>query len=144
MRNSFLIATMAMLVCTSLPVIGAYALSSLRWRGRSTFGLFLLVTQMLPEMLIVIPLYVLFRRLNLLDNIPTLSLIDAAFALPICIWILKNVFDTMPEVLDAGCRRRLYRTECACGTSSCPYPCRAWSPSPSCLSFLPGTNICLP
>src|SRR5258707_8661276 len=45
LRNSFLIAVMAMLVCTALAVLGAYALSSLRWRGRSTFGLFLLVTQ---------------------------------------------------------------------------------------------------
>jgi multiple sugar transport system permease protein len=103
LRNSFLIAVMAMLICTALAVLGAYALSSLRWRGRSTFGLFLLVTQMLPEILIVIPLYVLYRRLNLLDNLATLAMVDAAFALPICIWILKGVFDTVPsEVLDAA------------------------------------------
>ena len=53
---------MAMLLCTALTVLGAYALSSLRWKGRSTFGLFLLVTQMLPEILIVIPLYIIYRR----------------------------------------------------------------------------------
>ena len=92
-----------MLVCTALSVLGAYALSSLRWKGRSAFGLFLLVTQMLPEILIIIPLYVLYSRLNLLDNLGTLAAIDAAFALPICIWILKGVFDTVPrEVLDAA------------------------------------------
>ncbi|MBA3946579.1 MAG: carbohydrate ABC transporter permease [Herpetosiphonaceae bacterium] len=102
-RNSFLIATMSMLLCTSLTVLGAYALSSLRWKGRSMFGLFLLVTQMLPEILIVIPLYVIYRRLNVLDNLPALSVVDAAFALPVCIWILKGVFDTVPtEVLDAA------------------------------------------
>ncbi|MEZ4727379.1 MAG: carbohydrate ABC transporter permease [Caldilineaceae bacterium] len=103
LRNSFLIASMSMLICTALSVLGAYTLSNLRWRGRSTFGLFLLVTQMLPEILIVIPLYILYRRLNMLDNLPALSLVDAAFALPICIWILKGVFDTIPpEVLDAA------------------------------------------
>jgi multiple sugar transport system permease protein len=103
LRNSFLIAVMAMLLCTALAVLGAYALSSLRWKGRSLFGLFLLVTQMLPEILIVIPLYIIYRRLNLLDSIPALSLVDTAFALPICIWILKGVFDTVPtEVLDAA------------------------------------------
>lgn len=102
-RNSFLIAVMAMLVCTALSVLGAFAFSSLRWRGRSTFGLFLLVTQMLPEVLIVIPLYVLLRQLGLLDSLPVVSLIDASFALPICIWILKGVFDTVPsEVFDAA------------------------------------------
>lgn len=103
LRNSFLIATMSMLVCMSLTVLGAYALSSLRWRGRSLFGLFLLITQMLPEILIVIPLYIIYRRLNMLDSMPALSLVNAAFALPICIWILKGVFDTVPpEVLDAA------------------------------------------
>lgn len=103
LRNSFLIATMSMLLCTALAVLGAYTLSSLRWRGRSTFGLFLLITQMLPEILIVIPLYIIYRRLNLLDSLPAVSLVDVAFALPICIWILKGVFDTVPlEVLDAA------------------------------------------
>ena len=103
LRNSFLIATMVMLLCTALAVPGAYALSRLRWRGRSWFGLFLLVTQMLPEILIIIPLYIIYRRLNMLDSLPALSLVNAAFALPICIWILKGVFDTIPsEVLDAA------------------------------------------
>jgi len=103
LRNSLLIATMSMLLTMALTVLGAYALSSLRWKGRPLFGLFLLVTQMLPEILIVIPLYIIYRRLNMLDSLPALSLVDTAFALPICIWILKGVFDTVPsEVLDAA------------------------------------------
>ena len=103
LRNSLLIATMAMLLCTALTVLGAYTLSNLRWKGRSTFGLFLLVTQMLPEILIIIPLYRIYRQLDLLNSLPALALINTAFALPICIWILKGVFDTIPtEVLDAA------------------------------------------
>jgi multiple sugar transport system permease protein len=101
--NSFLIASISMLICMALTVPGAYVLSRLRWWGRSWFGLFLLVTQMLPEILIIIPLYMIYRRLNMLDSLPALSLVDAAFALPVCIWILKGVFDTVPmEVLDAA------------------------------------------
>ena len=81
LRNSFLIAVMTMLLCMALSVLGAFALSNLRWPGRNLFGLFLLVTQMLPEVLILIPLFIL----------------------PICIWILKGVFDNVPpEVLDAS------------------------------------------
>lgn len=103
LRNSFLIAVMTMLLCMALSVLGAFALSNLRWPGRNLFGLFLLVTQMLPEVLILIPLYILYRRLNMLNSIPSLALIDAAFILPICIWILKGVFDNVPaEVLDAS------------------------------------------
>jgi multiple sugar transport system permease protein len=103
LRNSFLIASMAMLVSTALSVLGAYALSSLRWKGRSAFGLFLLVTQMLPEILVIIPIYVLYHRFDLTNSLPPLALVDVAFVLPICIWILKGVFDTIPEeVLDAA------------------------------------------
>lgn len=103
LRNSFMIAVMAMLISTALSVFGAYALSSLRWKGRSSFGLFLLVTQMLPEILVLIPLYVIYRQFNMLNSLPALSLVNTAFVLPICIWILKGVFDTIPgEVLDAA------------------------------------------
>jgi multiple sugar transport system permease protein len=94
---------MTMLLCTALSVLGAYALSGLRWRGRPLFGLFLLVTQMLPEVLVLIPIFMIYRKLNMLNSLPALGLIDAAFILPICIWILKGVFDTVPsEVLDAA------------------------------------------
>jgi multiple sugar transport system permease protein len=103
LRNSLVIATLTMLVCMILSVMGAYALSSLRWRGRSTFGLFLLLTQMLPEIMLLIPIYVLYRRLDLQDKLSSLALINAAFALPVCILILKGVFDAVPmEVLDAA------------------------------------------
>jgi multiple sugar transport system permease protein len=103
LRNSFLLASMSMLICTGLSVLGAYALSSLRWWGRTSFGFFLLITQMLPEMLIVIPVYLIYRRLDLVDSLPGVAIVAAAFALPVCIWILKGVFDTVPhEVLDAA------------------------------------------
>jgi multiple sugar transport system permease protein len=103
LKNSFVIATMSMLLVTSLSVLGAYALSSLRWRGRSLFGLFLLVTQMLPEILVLVPLYILYNQLEQLNSLPALAVVDAAFALPVCIWILKGVFDAVPpEVLDAA------------------------------------------
>jgi len=92
-----------MLLCLALTVLGAHALSSLRWPGRSTFGLFLLVTQMLPATLIIIPPSIISRGLGMLDSLPALSMVNAAFALPICIWILKGVFDTVPkECLDAA------------------------------------------
>ena len=103
LRNSFLIAMLTMLICMILSVMGAYALSGLRWPGRNLFGMFLLVTQMLPEMLVLIPIYGIYRSLALLNNLTSLAVIDAAFILPICIWILKGVFDTVPpEILDAA------------------------------------------
>ncbi|MBI1282583.1 MAG: ABC transporter permease subunit [Anaerolineaceae bacterium] len=108
--NSIVLATITTFICTGLAILGAYALSGKRWRGQGLFGLMLLMTQMLPEALIVIPLYATIDKLHLKDSLVTLALVDTAFVLPICIWILKNVFDTIPyEIRDAalvdGCTR---------------------------------------
>ncbi len=108
--NSVLLASMTTILSLLLSILGAYALAGRRWRGQNLFGLMLLMTQMLPEALILIPLYATVDKLQLKNNLPTLALIDTAFVLPICIWILKNVFDTIPsEIRDAamvdGCTR---------------------------------------
>ncbi len=68
----------------------------LRWRGKAAFGLLLLMTQMLPEALVVIPVYAMCRNLGLSDSLPALSLVDVAFILPICIWILEE-FASIPS-----------------------------------------------
>jgi multiple sugar transport system permease protein len=108
--NSIVLAIMTTIFCLVLSIFGAYALSGKRWRGQGLFGIMLLMTQMLPEALIVIPLYSTLDKLHLRDSLLTLAMVDTAFALPICIWILKNVFDTIPtEIRDAalvdGCTR---------------------------------------
>lgn len=102
-ENSVLLATMATVLCLALTVIGAYALSGKPWRGQGLYGFLLLMTQMLPEALVVIPIYATVAKLGLKNNLLVLAMVDTAFALPICIWILKNVFDTIPsEIRDAG------------------------------------------
>ncbi len=108
--NSIALASMTTILSLILSTFGAYALAGRRWRGQNLFGLMLLMTQMLPEALILIPLYATIDKLQLKNNLPTLALVDTAFVLPICIWILKNVFDTIPtEIRDAamvdGCTR---------------------------------------
>jgi ABC-type glycerol-3-phosphate transport system permease component len=70
----------------------------------------ILVTQMLPGTLLVIPLYLLFKQLGLLDTHVGLILAYATFALPFSIWMLKGYFDTIPvEIEEAaivdGCSR---------------------------------------
>lgn len=93
--NSILLATMTTALVLVLAVLGSFAMTFLKWRGKAAFGLLLLMTQMLPEALVVIPIYAMYRDLGLADSLPALSLIDAAFILPICIWVLKNAFDTI-------------------------------------------------
>jgi multiple sugar transport system permease protein len=102
--HSTLLSLVATAICVVMAVLGAYALSTGRWRGRALFGMFLLATQMLPEALIVVPIFRIFTQVPLIgwdfrDNLFGLSLIDAAFIMPIGVWILKNLFDTIPREL---------------------------------------------
>ena len=101
--NSLFISILSTVLCLALAILGGYALSSLRWRGRNVFGVALFFTQMLPEALIIIPIFIILRQLRLLENLPAVSLVNTAFVLPIGIWILKGVFDAVPrEIREAA------------------------------------------
>ncbi len=110
LTNSTWVAAGTTVVCLVFSILGAYALSSFRWHGRTVFSFGLLGTQMLPDALLVIPIFIIFRQLFLLDTLQGLVLVDAAFAIPVTIWILKGFFDSIPtEIEDAalidGCSR---------------------------------------
>lgn len=101
--NSAFIATITMALVTLLSILGAYAISWFKWRGRTGFALLLLFTQMLPEALIVIPIYKLYSQLHFLNNLPALALIHAAFVVPVGVWILRPAFLSIPkEVYEAA------------------------------------------
>jgi multiple sugar transport system permease protein len=100
--NSFLyssLATLGLLV-SSIPV--AYAFSRLRWRGRDAVFLIVLVALMLPPQVTVVPLYVMWAKLDLVGSLWPLILpnwFGDAFA----IFLLRQFFLTIPEeYLDAA------------------------------------------
>jgi multiple sugar transport system permease protein len=102
--NSTVLSLLTTVIVVILAVLGAYTLSAMRWRGRSGFAIFLLMTQMLPEALIIVPIFRIYRDLDWRDSLATLALIDAAFILPIGIWVLKNLFDTIPKEIQEAAR----------------------------------------
>lgn len=101
--NSTQVALMVTAICLVLSLFGAYALSKLRWKAKPAFGFFILLTQMMPGAIIIVPVLRLYRNLGMVNSLPALAFVQAAFALPICVWILKNVFDSVPgEVMEAA------------------------------------------
>ena len=78
-------------------------MSRLRWRGKLPFGFMLLLTQMMPGAVIVVPVFKFFREENLTGHLWAVALLHAAFILPIGVWILMRLFSALPEdVLDAA------------------------------------------
>jgi multiple sugar transport system permease protein len=100
--NSFIYASLGTLglLVSSIPV--AYAFSVLRWRGRDVLFLVVLVALMLPPQVTVVPLYVMWAKLNLVGSLWPLIIpnwLGDAFA----IFLLRQFFLTIPqEYLDAA------------------------------------------
>jgi multiple sugar transport system permease protein len=101
-------STMVSLASTGLSILvsapAAFVLSRFRSAALTTFSVAILVTQMLPATLLVIPMYFLFRTLRLLDSLSGLVLVYTAFAIPLSVWILRGFFDTIPRELEESAK----------------------------------------
>jgi len=107
---STFVASLTVIGPLILVIPAAYALSRLYWVGRSAFGLMLLFTQMMPGAVVVAPVLMLYRSLGWTDNLWALALLHTAFVVPLCAWVLKTSFDSVPkEIIEAalidGCDR---------------------------------------
>ncbi len=98
--SSIVVSGATTLVGLSLAVSAAYALSRFRFPGKDAGMQVLLVTQMFPATLMLVPLYSILQTLGLLDNIAGLVLVYATSSLPFCVWMLKGYFDTIPRELE--------------------------------------------
>jgi multiple sugar transport system permease protein len=100
----FLNSTFVALATTALSVLiglnAALGLSRYRTRLTGLFGVIILITQMLPATLLVIPMFIIFRNLGLIDSLGGLVVANLAFALPLAIWVLKGFFDSIPREIE--------------------------------------------
>jgi multiple sugar transport system permease protein len=109
-KNSVIVTTGTTLLCLTVATLAAYAFSRYPFRGSSGVMVGVLATQMFPQGMLLILLYLIFLRLKLINTYPALILANTTFAIPFAIWILKGFFDTIPrEIEDAalidGCNR---------------------------------------
>jgi multiple sugar transport system permease protein len=102
--NSTIVALGTTVFSIALGIPLAYALSRFSFTGKAVVGLLLLMTQMLPEALMVVPLFSLYRRFDLLDSLLGLVLANTAFVLPIVALVLKGAIDGLPRELEEAAR----------------------------------------
>jgi multiple sugar transport system permease protein len=95
--HSLEVGLLVTIIVLFFATLAGYALSALRWTGRTAFGFFLFFTQMMPEAMIVIPIYTMYRQLHVTESLPALAVVDAAFVIPVGSWILKAMFDSVPQ-----------------------------------------------
>lgn len=108
--NSMIISLGAMAIAVVLAVPASYGIAKYRFRGRKAMLLSFLVTQMLPVSVLLTPLFILFRNMNLYNTWGSAMLADATIGIPFSILILKNYFAAIPGDLEEaayidGCNR---------------------------------------
>lgn len=104
MGNSAVVAFGTTLLSLVLATMAAYALSRYKFVGKGPAGFLFFATQMLPEALLVVPLYSLFAALGLLNQLGGLILVNTAFAMPVALFILKSAIDNIPYELEESAR----------------------------------------
>ncbi|GLS18446.1 sugar ABC transporter permease [Labrys miyagiensis] len=110
MGHSLIIALGTVVVGLGVSVTAAYAFSRFRFFGRKAIMLQFLLVNMFPVVLLILPLFVLMRRLGLLDTHLSLILANATVAIPFAVWMLTSYVGAIPRSLDEaamidGCSR---------------------------------------
>ena len=98
--NSFKVATISTVLTVLISMYAAYAIARIRFPGQYAYGLLLLVTQMFPHILLVIPLFLIIQRLGLFNTHTALIVAYTAFSLPFTIWLLRGFFEAIPQELE--------------------------------------------
>lgn len=100
MLNSLIVSIFTMLIALGLGSFAAYGFARFKFRGNFWLRMSMLVPQMLPPITIIVPLYVLFMRLDLLDTRQGLIISYLTFTLPLATWMMTGFFEDVPVELE--------------------------------------------
>ncbi|NMM17892.1 MAG: carbohydrate ABC transporter permease [Cellulomonas sp.] len=103
LRNSIIVSVVTALLSVVVSASMAYSFSKYRYRGRRSLMYLVLASQMFPQALLLVTLYAVFSAYGLLNTYSALVLSFTTFTLPLCVWMLKGFFDTIPnELIEAA------------------------------------------
>lgn len=104
LRNSLLVASAVAVISLLVGSLAAYALVRITFRFRQALLVGILGTRMVPEVSLVIPLFILASQIRALDKPPILIATYLSFALPFAIWLMAAFFETIPVELEEAAR----------------------------------------
>jgi len=98
--NSAIVAALTVVITLIPSILGAYAVTRLRFRGRDLLSRLILLIYMFPAIVLVIPLYSVFTQAGLKDTRLGLLIIYAAMTIPVALYMLRSYFLTLPADLE--------------------------------------------
>ena len=94
--NSTLVALSTILIAIPIATMAAYSFSRFRMKGERLMFVTILATQFVPAVVIVLPFFILFRDLGILDTRLALVLVNLSLVMPFAIWMIKGFIDSIP------------------------------------------------
>ena len=99
-KNSLIISVSTGLCVTMLSILGGYSLARYSFKGKASMLLFFLVTQMIPGILVIIPLYIIFTKAQLTNAHLRLFIFYLVSNLPFCVITMRSFFERIPYTLE--------------------------------------------
>jgi len=98
--NSTIIGVGMIVLSLCLGIPAAYVLSRFKFTGRSNLEFWVLTTRMMPPVVVLIPYFLLFRSINLLDTKLAVIIMHTIIGLPLVIWVMRGFFMEIPGELE--------------------------------------------
>lgn len=99
-KNSLIVSLLSVILITLCSVLVGYSLSRFKFAGKNFFMLILLCTQFIPSAMLVIPLFIIFKKIGLINNMLSLILVYTTFELPFNSIIMKGFISGVPYELE--------------------------------------------
>lgn len=105
LKNSIIVSLSTGICITLLSILGGYGLARYKFKGKSSILLFFLVTQMIPGILVIIPLYIIYSQTGIINS-PRLALFIFYLIanLPFCVITMRSFFERIPYSLEEAAR----------------------------------------
>ncbi len=102
--NSLITCVFSTLICVIASCLSGYGITRYEFKGKKTYMGFLLVTQMFPSVMMVVPFYSILTKYHLNNTLTGLIIVYAATNVAFCTWMMVSYFKSIPLELDEAAR----------------------------------------
>ncbi|WP_438348651.1 carbohydrate ABC transporter permease [Paenibacillus sp. FA6] len=99
-KNSLIVVGASTVVSIFFSTLAGYGVSRFKFRGKGFYLTFLLVTQMVPTVMLLVPFYKIMTQFGLVNTLLGLVVTYIAITIPVCSWMMLGYFDTISQELD--------------------------------------------
>ena len=98
--NSVIVGVASSVLGVVIACLAAYGLSRYDFKGKTLVGFILILTQLIPGIVYIFPIYLTYVKLNMLNKNMGLVIVYMSFILPFSIWMLRGYFNSVPRELE--------------------------------------------